>query len=277
MPTDDQLESTPSPVALKEALDRMRPTLQAMPPSEVIQAALDPSRASGVVVGSLPRIEKHRPALEAQFGEQATRCLDELPIIANATKQADIELVAADSANDLSEGFAQVTEDHQLLLTDAEALANRKLLDRSRVDAGRPCQGYRTTATSTLVLIALLRERWDDVKDMTPLTLDELDAIEARAQAMLKLLNEREQGSTRLPAAEMRTRSLSRLIHTYGEVRRMLTYVRWWEDDADAIAPSLWAGRRKGRTPAQDVVAPPVSPAAPVLPPPADPTDPLAQ
>jgi hypothetical protein len=44
--------------------------------------------------------------------------------------------------------------------TDADALANRGLLERGRVDAGRPSQGYRTTVTSTLVLIALLRERW---------------------------------------------------------------------------------------------------------------------
>ena len=275
MPTEDQVDSTANPVALKAALDRMRPELEAMPPEEVVQYALDPTRSAGVVIGSLPRIEKHRAAMQAQFGDQAITYLDELPIIANATKQADIELIAADSASDLSERFAQVAEDHQLLLTDADALANRKLLDRSRVDAGRPAQGYRATATSTLVLIALLRERWEDVKDRTPLTLEDLEKIEARAQAMLKLLDEREHGSTRLPAEQMRTRALCKLVRTYGEVQRMLTYVRWWEEDAEAIAPSLWTARRKASTPMVEkvVVAPPVSPVLPVLPPPAEPND----
>ena len=274
MPIDDLVDA-PDPVALKEALDRMRATLEAMPLAEAVQHALDPTRSAGVVVGSLPRIEKHRAAMQAQFGDSAITYLDELPIIANATIQADIELTAADSASDLSERFVQVTEDHQLLLTDAEALANRKLLDRARVDAGRPAQGYRAKVKSTLVLIALLRERWEDVKDHTPLTLEELAAIEARAQASLKLLDEREHGSTRLPAEEIRTRALARLVRTYGEVQRMLTYVRWWEGDAEAIAPSLWAGRRKAGTRVIEevVVAPPVSPVLPVLPPPADPTE----
>ncbi len=274
MPIEDLVDA-PDPVALKEALDRMRATLEAMPLAEAVQHALDPTRSAGVVVGSLPRIEKHRAAMQAQFGDSAITYLDELPIIANATIQADIELTAADSASDLSERFVQVTEDHQLLLTDAEALANRKLLDRARVDAGRPAQGYRAKVKSTLVLIALLRERWEDVKDHTPLTLEELEAIEARAQASLKLLDEREHGSTRLPAEEIRTRALARLVRTYGEVQRMLTYVRWWEGDAEAIAPSLWAGRRKAspRVIEEVVVAPPVSPVLPVLPPPADPND----
>ena len=273
MPNEDQLE--PNPISLKAALDRMRPLLERMPPTKIGEAGIDAARAATVVVGSLPRIEKHRPALEAQFGEHASLHLDELPIIAYATRQADIELTAADSASDLSERFAPLTADHQLLLTDADALANRGLLDRGRVDAGRSSHGYRTTVLSTLVLIALLRERWEDVEDVTPLTTGELDACESRAQAMLELLDEREQGSTRLPAVELRERALKRLIRTYGEVRRMLTYVRWWEDDADAIAPSPWAGRRKARKKVVEKVVAPVviSPEPPVLPPPADPSD----
>ncbi len=285
MPANDQIESTHNPLALKEALESMRPSLAAMPPSEVLRAKLDASRASGLVVGSLPRIEKHRAELEAKFGEEATAYLDELPVIANATTQAVIELAAAESGTDVSDRFAQVSQDHELLLADAEALLKRKLLERTRVDAGRPAQGYRTTAMSTLVLIELLRERWEHVKHMTPLTIEELDAMEARAQAMLKMLDEREQGSTRLPAVEMRARALTRLIHTYGEVQRMLTYVRWWDDDADDIAPSLWAGRKRSRAPALegdpvDPAAPPVaSPEGPALPPPVDPngSGPFAQ
>ena len=275
MPTEDPVDSTLNPVALNAALDRMRPILAAMSPAAVVQVALDPSRAATVVIGSLPRIESYRAALEAQFGPSALAFLDELPIIAYATKQADIELAAADSASDLSDRFATVTEDHRLLLTDAEALANRKLLDRARVDAGRPAQGYRKKIKSTLVLVALLRERWAVVKDKTPLTIEDLEAIETRALARLKLLDEREQGTTRLPTAALRTRALSRLIRTYGEVQRMLTYLRWWERDANQIAPSLWPGRGKARTKVVEkvVVAAPVVPVLPVLPPPTDPTE----
>ena len=61
---------------------------------------------------------------------------------------------------------------------------------------------------------------------------------------MLQRVNEREQGTSRLPAVQLRNRALSLLVQVYGEVRRMMSYVRWWQQDIDAIAPSLWAGRR---------------------------------
>ncbi|UJR82999.1 hypothetical protein [Sandaracinus amylolyticus] len=183
--------------------------------------------------------------------------------MAYATVQANIELTASDAMSDLAGMAADLGEEHTLVFTDAESLANRKLIERARVEAGRPVQGYRTLVTSTLVIVSLLREHWSAVRGKTPLTVDDLERVEKKAQTMLQRLNEREQGSTRLPAAELRTRAISLLVRTYGEVRRMLTYVRWWDDDADSIAPSLWSGRRRGSR--NDVVTP-TEPGTPVTP-----------
>ena len=40
------------------------------------------------------------------------------------------------------------------------------------------------------------------------------------------------------------------LVHTYDELRRMMTYLRWHIGDVDGLVPSLWAGRggRKAST-----------------------------
>ena len=261
---------TPDPLTLKAALDGKRELLTRMTPAEMVPTpGLDASTAAGVVSGCVPRIVEYRDEIAAQFGEQGAAMVDDLPTIAYATMQASIELVAADSASDLRGMHESVLEDHRLLVTDADALANRKLIERSRIDAGRSIQGYRNTVTSTLVLVALFREHWSAVAGRTPLTLADLDRIERNAQQMLQRLNEREQGSTRLPAVELRARALSMLVRTYGEVRRMLTYVRWWQEDVDSIAPSLWAGRRQRSR--NEVVTPPgegevVDPSVPVTP-----------
>jgi hypothetical protein len=249
-------DDAPDSIQLKAALDSKRDVLAAMPPEEVTaMPRLDASAATGIVIGSLPRIAEHRAEVVAQFGDPAAALLDDLPVIAYASEQANIELVAADSASDLSAVHEQVLEDHKLLVTDADALGNRKLIDPQRIDAGRPIQGYRTTVTSVLVLVALLREHWPVISGKTPLTTADLDRIEARAQRMLQRLNERDQGSNRIPAVEMRVRAFSMLMKSYGEVRRMLTYVRWWQEDADTIAPSLWSGRRgRGRAEEDDEV-----------------------
>ena len=51
---------------------------------------------------------------------------------------------------------------------------------------------------------------------------------------------------------ELRARALSRLVRVYEELRRMMTFLRWHQDDVHAITPSLWANRgRRGR--ARDV------------------------
>jgi hypothetical protein len=53
------------------------------------------------------------------------------------------------------------------------------------------------------------------------------------------------------------------LVRNYEEVRRIVTYLRWYEGDADAIAPSLFAhraGRRRRAQPRE--VAPDAPPVA---------------
>lgn len=259
MPDLTRIDSTSTPDALtfKAALDTLRDALAALTPTEVeLNPGLDASAAAGVVIGSLPRIAKHRDALAAQFGAAGAAAVDDLPTIAYATAQSAVELAAADSMSDLSALNAAVLDDHALLLGDCDALANRKLLDRARVDAGRSTQGYRTTVTSTLVLVSLVRESWAAIGAKTPLEPADLDRVEKNAQRMLRCLEEREQGASRMPAAEQRSRALSLLIRRYGELRRMLTYVRWWAEDADSIAPSLWSGRRgKGRNASTDPAA----------------------
>lgn len=141
-----------------------------------------------------------------------------------------------------------LAEEHSLLLTDAEALAKRKLLDPDRIDQGRPVLGYRALVTSTLVLVALMRERFDAISHKTPTTLADLDRIGGKAKRMLRQLDMREQEKVRMLAHELRARAMTHLIRTYSQVRRNITYVRWDEGDAEAIAPSLWSGRRSGKS-----------------------------
>lgn len=238
----------PDAPTLKAALDAKRDMLARLPATEAVAPAnLDASAAASIVSGSLRRILQHRDGIAAQFGDAGVIIVDDLQTLTYATMQACIEHDAADSASDLRVHHESVLEDHNLLVDDADALSNRKLIERSRIDAGRPIQGYRTTARSTLVLVALFREHWSAVEGKTPLTAADLDRIEQNAQSMLMRLDEREQRASRLPSAELRARALGVLAKSYGEVRRMIGYVRFWEDDADTIAPSLWSGRRRGK------------------------------
>ncbi len=265
MPANDHEGGQPDPITLKRALDQIRKDIARIPASELVDArGVDPGSAAGIVIGSLARIEKHRAALAAEFGPTRIGFLDRLPTAAYATLQASIELVAADPASDLGALHQQVVDAHSLLFTDASSLANRKLLDRERVEAGRPIQGYRTAVQSVLVLVTLLRASWGKIRSSTPLKMEDIDAAEAVAQRMVEKLSTRDQGASRAPEFDTRNRAFTNLVRVYGEVRRMLGFIRYWDGDADAIAPSLWSGRRRGRggevvTPDPDVNDPVVT------------------
>ncbi len=269
MPTleHDTSSSTPNPLAYRAALDGLRASLMAMPEEQVRRTVtLDATAAAMIAEASANKAEPFRAALTAQFGTAATAVLDALPVIARATRQTEIELAGAAVSNDLSAMHEEVRAAYQLLVTDAGSLANRKLLDPKRLEAARDIQGYQALVDSTLVLVLVLRERWAELAAHTPLKLADLDRAETVAQRMSAAMGDRDNGVSRAPAMELRARALSKLLQTYEEVRRMMTFLRWHQDDADAITPSLWAarGRRSRGGGNEDVVTDePASPGTP--------------
>ncbi|AKF03950.1 hypothetical protein DB32_001099 [Sandaracinus amylolyticus] len=241
----------PSPLALRAALDQRREFLVLLPTEKVKRdLRLDVKVTGAIVSGAIPLIMQHRDAIAAQFGEEGVASLDELQGLVYACIQAEIEVTNAESGTEVAELAARVSQSHRYLVNELESLAFRKLLDASRIDPGRPIQGYRPLVTSTLTLIDLARTILPEVGGKTSLTIETLVDIERVATEMFDTLNARDRGvpriagAPRISAAELRTRALSHLVSVYDQVRRMLTYVRWAEGDADAIAPSLYAARR---------------------------------
>ena len=101
----------------------------------------------------------------------------------------------------------------------------------------------------------------------------ELDQIERDALALRGTIDRRKAGTNRLSESETRARVLALIVRRYGEVRRMIGYLRWWDGDANAIAPSLFArggARRVTDGPSDDddtdPTTPVVTPVTPVVP-----------
>ncbi len=236
-------ENAPSSTSVA-ALDRLRPLLLAIPEADLeLQTGLDIVDAAGKVIGNLGRIQALRGAALETFLERGAGYFDRLPDVANAAQQAGIEYLAAESDTKLTDAMAQLTVDHKVLVGDLDSLANRELIER--VEVGRTAQGYAGLINSTLVLVTLFRKLLPRVADSTGMKVADLDRIEERANRLFKQLNERNEGSDRDAAGDLRTRALTHLIKEYGEVRRMVLYIRHWQGDPDEIAPSLWAGRKR--------------------------------
>ena len=76
-----------------------------------------------------------------------------------------------------------------------------------------------------------------------------MDEAEAAASRLLEAVAVRNQAS-KSDAAKMRQRAFTLMSNFYDDARRMVTYLRRKQGDADRIAPSFYAGRttRRRRT-----------------------------
>lgn len=220
-----------------------------MPESRIFRRArLDAHGVHQVAMGAAMKLGAFRPALVAQFGPVAGEIIDSLPTSAIAAKQADVELQMASDANDLGPLFRELSDAYTVLITDATSLANRGHLPKELLERARDVRGYQALVDSTLKLVSILRTHWAAITGITPITEAEVKRGEDAALALNKAMGSRDQGALRAPALELRTRALSQVIYEYDQIRRMVTYVRWAEDDTDEIVPSLYAGRGRRRT-----------------------------
>jgi len=249
-PTNTQVTHNTSEPGFTDALASLDAELMAMAESEVDRGLkLDIAVAAGTAEGTAAKLVAHRAALVAEWGEEAGALVRALPTIAAAARQADVAVHATPLSSDLSSMHDAVRTEHQLLLIDATALANRKLIDPQRLEPARDVQGYQNVLRSLLILIFVLREHWAAIEAYTPLTKADLERAEAVAKKLSSAINIRDNGVVRVPAVELRHRAGTKLVRTYEELRRKMSYLRWYQGDVDALIPSLWANRgRKARS-----------------------------
>jgi hypothetical protein len=110
-------------------------------------------------------------------------------------------------------------------------------------------------------LSSLLRHNWSSIENKTAITLSELDAAEELSDKLLTAVGAREQAPAVLAeVAQQRQRFFTLFVKAYDQVRRAVSYLRWSEDDLDAIAPSLYGNRTRRKSAPEK---PPTSPQTP--------------
>lgn len=266
-------------LSYQRAFELCREELEAMPSEEVWRGAtIGASAAARRADGVSKKLEWYRPALAARFGDDAHTTLDRVALFASVTLQADVHATVEDRPADLPDRRARVAKHHLCLRTEAQSLVNRDLLDPRKLRPARGVMGDEALLQSVLVYVSLFREILPAMGARTPVTFEDLERIERDAMELSTRLAHRRHRAERREAAELRARALTLLTREYEELRRMVGYLRWHEGDADELAPSFWAQRKKRRRkpPPEPAPAPPESPPAPSRSPPAPPETPPA-
>src|SRR5262249_24691441 len=106
-------------------------------------------------------------------------------------------------------------------------------------------KGHLDAANDLGALSGLYREHWHEIEGKTAVTREEVDRAAVLGTKLLRALGGDGQAATLAPTAERRARAYTLLVNAYGEARRAVGFLRYYEGDVDTLLPSLFS---KGRT-----------------------------
>jgi hypothetical protein len=251
-------ESTPSttsasapsaPNAAADAFAKIEAELAALTPEELTPITVDVSAAVTAVLAAAPRIREHRDAIVEQLPLHPIESLDELETYAHGAWYAHLLHNYANGSPEAAK--AMIDEAQKLredLLVAAEALAHRGMLDADAVAAIRKGHGHADTAGDLTALAQLFSASWGKVNSKTAVEKTEIDRAAELGPAVMVAIAVRKSGAKSTDTEGQRTRAFALLARAYDSCRRAVSYLRWSEGDADAIAPSLFK-KRAGRKP----------------------------
>lgn len=228
------------------AYDAIYPEIMALPDEDVSRVNIDLVGAVTTVLGVLPELRAMRGDIDVELPHFDLKRFDKLELYALALNHANaLHRGALSPKTALTELGTTVTVIRDRLLGNARSLAEYGLIDGERLKECKTVNGYRPLATDVLTLVALYKEHWASIEHKTPLSFDALNEAGTRAVELLAAVGIKDQAPLTVgEALQAKQKAFKLLLHAYDDARRAVTYLRWHEDDADRIAPSLYAGRR---------------------------------
>ena len=259
------------------AFAQLEPEINAVPESALIRINVDISRTVSLVLGAAPGIRSLRSRIVAECAGFPIEQLDKLENYAFAAWYTHLLAMPASSAmspvQPLLEEAAPLRED---MLVGAESLVHFGFFDAARVAEIRKGSGHVDIASDLVALAAMYDEKWGEVGSKTAVTREVVDRAAAVGAELIVALGARLQpnGEPLLAgaAATRRARAFTLFMNAYNECRRVVSFLRWNEGDAEQIAPSPYMKTRRrealaaveaGATIAAPVSAAPETPAVP--------------
>ncbi|MCU0656885.1 MAG: hypothetical protein MUF64_17010 [Polyangiaceae bacterium] len=212
---------------------------------------------------AFPRLLSLRDAIAEALPGHPIRFLDQLEEYLAAASFSDRLVSLTASSETGSDKFNEMIEEarrlRKLMLTSAEPLVLKGLIEEAKVKAIRSGAGHEDLASDLLELTALYKEAWPRVRNKSPVEQEELDQAQKLGHELTDLLVLRKSDTAKLSpeeCAEQRDRAYALLLRAYDETARAVAYLRWHEKDADSFTPSLFKAKR-GRPPKGENTASP--------------------
>ncbi len=234
---------------LRKVLERVRPQMLAPAQSELLPVNLDPLAAVTIARGALPKLLELRPLLASAINSFELANLDQLELYALALTQAQtVYQGVVKRSKALATISAQADELRARLLVDTSVHVQRGHISESRLANLKGPNGHRNIASDLLILAALLRDSWPNIRHRTTISEDELKRAELLGDQLVTAIATRKQSTAVAEVAALeRQQTYTLFVRAYNQVRRAVSYLRWDEGDAERFAPSLYAKKKAVR------------------------------
>lgn len=225
-------------------IDEIHNELMEMDASRLFRGFIDPLSRGTMVIGVLPAIRSHRAEVERELGPERARCIDRLEPLANAMLRLHATCATLPPTRNLEPVVTELNELRAVFTTEVKNLIRSGVVHRRSLSEVSGRIGRQVIIADVLMLVSILHEHVEDDGRSCGVTRAELARAEALADELSHHLAD-PRCPEHLAAADLRLRAFSLMAETYDEVRRLISFVRWKDGDADEIAPSLWACRAK--------------------------------
>ncbi len=227
------------------AFARRAAVIAAVPVDQIVPINVDVPFVLTTVLAAMDGIRARRAEIVARLPAFDVTILDDLEDDVLALGEAHLAWrTATTPPESLPELSAEAMRRRDQLRVHADSLVAAGLLDASSLQGARNPGGYHGMAMSLLGLCRVLRSSWTTFEGSTPLRASDLVEAQAAADRMVRALTARRVSPGVIAAASLtRHQTFTVFVRAYDEVRRAMAYLRWHEGDADAIVPSLYAGR----------------------------------
>jgi hypothetical protein len=234
---------------LREALEKVRPRLAALEPAALIPINVDPVEAATMVCAALPAILDFRSSIQTHLSTFELDHLDSLEPLALALIQSHSLFVGAKSPpSKLNTIITEITQLRDSFLADINGLKRRGSILVCDLTALRGSPSHRRIATDVLTLTNILRNNWEVVSSNCGVTEVELNRAEFLAARLFRLASSRTKAPVRRAEAALeRQKIYTLLVHSWGQVRKAVYYLRWEHEDAEEFAPSFFRSRKVGK------------------------------
>jgi hypothetical protein len=231
---------------LRNALETVRGECEALKKKELLRVNVEPLSAVTTVRGALSKILRYRDTIADSLPTFNLKYIDQLDTYALALMQAHTYFRATvgrprDRTRLAGEAFVL----REQILADVVVLKKRGFFREVDLTHLKGPNGHANIASDLMMLSTLVRNEWETVSKVSPITLMELDRAENLSDELIRAIGQ----SSRVPEAlafarQQRARTFTLFMRAYNQVRCAIAFIRSVENDAEEIAPSLYLKRR---------------------------------